>query len=276
MKIINPSAIFGTAERLDAFIKAAYKTIEHYAKTEVDAEAEKAQLFAIRNAVGQRMKTGHMVQATYQLQPKLPLSMENAKGNHFATILLRNDSDGLLIEKPKDAFGDYIPFTRGSKITVFFYTGNHQGYQFKTKIQRTADSNGHLYLVLAHSQAISSLPSRQHERTTVRIPCRFFRVQVQVSGQGKSAKRLVHAENVPIAGMISDISAGGLSIQTVSPLHSAEFAKIVFDAGFGERSVFATIVRTNRLKNSFAMHVRFVKATRKTINELHALVFGYA
>lgn len=275
LNIINPSTIFGDEKKLDNFMQAVYKNIEHNAKTEDTAEAEKTQLFAIREAAGQRMKTGRLIHSTHQLQSRLPISMQNNKGNHYSTILLKNDSSGMYIEKPKDAFGEYIPFKRGSKFTAFFYTGNHQGYQFKTKVLRSIEMNGKYYLLLAHSNAISSLPSRKHERVSSHINCRYNRVKVQVSGHGRNVKRNVQTDKAAYAGIITDISAGGLSIQTVSPLPAGEFIKISFDSGYGERIAWASIVRTNRLKNSFAMHVRFVKINQKTSNELQAIVFGY-
>ncbi|MBU0936404.1 MAG: PilZ domain-containing protein [Spirochaetes bacterium] len=275
LNIINPSTIFADSNKLDSFMQSVYKNIEHYAKTEDMAEEEKAQLFAIREAAGHRMKTGRIIHSTHQLKPKLPISMQNNKGNNYSTILLKNDSSGMFIEQPKDAFGDYIRFRRGAKLTTFFYTGNHQGYQFKTKVQRSVEINGRSYLILGHSSSISSLPSRKHERTAVHLACRYFRVQVQVSGHGKNTKRIVNTEKSAIAGIITDVSVGGLSIQTVTPLPAGEFIKIQFDAGFGDRIAWANIVRTNRLRNSFAMHVKFVKISRKTANELHALVFSY-
>jgi c-di-GMP-binding flagellar brake protein YcgR len=276
MNIINPSTIFGDEKKLDGFMQSVYKNIEHYAKTEDTAEAEKMQLFAIREAAGQRMKTGRVIHSTHQLQSKIPVSMQNSKGNHYSTILLKNDSSGMYIEKPKDAFGEYIPFRRGTKLTAFFYTGNHQGYQFKTKVHRNIDLNGKTYLLLGHSNSIASLPSRKHERTAVHLNCRYNRVKVQISGHGRSTKRNVQTEKATYAGIITDVSAGGLSIQTVSPLPAGEFLKISFDAGYGERIAWASVVRTHRLKNSFAMHVRFVKINQKTRNELQAIVFGYS
>lgn len=275
LNIINPSTIFASEGKIDGFLQSCYKYIEHNAKTEVIADAEKAQLFAIREALGRRMKAGRTIQSTHQLKPRMPMSMVTSRENHYSSILLRNDSAAMYVEQPRDAFGEPIHFRRRSKLTVFFYTGNHQGYQFRTRVQRSMELNGRQYIALGHTNSITPLPSRKHERASVHLNCRFYRVHVQASGSGKNARRSVQTERTAVAGIITDASAGGLSIQTVTPLHSGEFVKIQFDPGNGDRIAYATIVRTNRLRNSFAMHLRFVKIDQKTINELWTLVFGY-
>ncbi len=276
MGIINPQAIFGNAGRLDSFMKNAYKYIEKNAKTEDDAEMQKHQLFAVREIVGQRIQSGDALKSTRALEKQMPLSLVNNQDAHYPTVLIANEPEAMYVEAPHDAFGENIHFNRGAKLNVFFYTGNHAGYQFKTRTGSTVETNGRTLLALAHSDDVSPLPSRKHERTQARIPCRYFLVHVLLSGSGKSATKTIKTEKAAISSIIVDLSAGGMSLQTSSPVSAGDIIKIEFEIGNGMKAVFGSVIRVNRMKNGFAMHIRIIKITPKTRNEILAYVYNYS
>ncbi len=273
--VINPQTIFGNAASLDSFLKNAYKYIEKNAKTEADAEAQKSDLFSLREILGRRIRSGASMKSTRSLEKLMPLSLVNAQEAHFPTVLVANQPDALYVEAPRDAFGEYIHFTRSAKLNVFFYTGNHAGYQFKTRTGSTVETNGRSLLALSHSDDVTPLPSRNHDRTQTRIPCRYFLVHVLTSGNGRNATKTVKTEKAAISSLIVDISAGGMSMQTSSPVSAGDIIKIEFEIGRGMKAVFGTVIRVNRMKNGFAMHIRIIKIAPKTRNEILAYVYNY-
>jgi len=276
LNIVNPQTIFGNAGRLDAFLKNAYKYIEKNAKTEDEAETQKSELFSVREILGHRIQSGAALKSTRALGRNLPLSLVNNQEAHYPTVLIANEPEAMYIEAPRDAFGEYIHFGRGSKLNVFFYTGNHAGYQFKTRTGATVETNGRTLLAISHSDDVSPLPSRKHDRTQTRIPCRYFLVHVILGGSGRSATKTIKTEKAAVSSIIIDLSAGGMSMQTSSPVSAGDIIKIEFEIGKGMKAVFGSVIRVNRMKNGFAMHIRIIKITPKTRNEVLAYVYNYS
>jgi hypothetical protein len=271
----NPAAIFSNRAQLDSFMRSAFKYIERHADTEESAEQNKARLFSLREALGMRLSSGTPVRSTRKLQARTPLSIVTAKDTNYTSILATNESKALYVEPALDAFGQAIKFPWLSKLTVYFYTGNHIGYSFKTRSGGMINMDGRTLLALYHSDKVTPLPSRRNQRRESRLSCHFYLLHVRaVKDRGKIVKN-IQVEKAAVAGMLTDLSAGGVSMQTMSPVKSGEFVKLEFDVGNGNRIAYASVVRTNRLRNGTSMHLKFVKISRKTVNEILAYVYGY-
>ncbi len=271
----SPQAIFSSRPQLDAFIKSAFKYIERHADTEESAEELKGQLFSIREALQLRLSAGNLVRSTRQLKPKLPLSLVTHKEAHYASILALNEGKALYVEPALDAFGSPIRFSMGARLKVFFYSGNHVGYTFQTRSKGLVNVDGRQFLALAHSDSVKQLPTRRYQRKEARLSCRFYLVHVRAARDRGKIIKTVQVEKAAAPGIITDVSAGGLSMQTISPAHVGDFVKIEFDVGAGDRFAYASVVRVSRLRNGSSMHLKFVKVTKKTANEIRAYVYGY-
>lgn len=275
MGITNPQSVFGTREQLDTFLRNAFKYIERHADTEAEAEQHKHQLFVIREALGARLNAGTSVVSTKQLKQRTPISITTAKGSSYSSVLVINDDRFMYLEPALDAFGQPLRFARGSKLTLFFYVGNHVGYSVQVKSRGLMDMQGRELLVVSHSDRITPLPSRRNQRASVRIPARFYLVHVHAAKNKGKVVKTIQIEKAAVAGMILDISGGGLSMQTMSPANAGQFVKLEFDLGSGARMAYATVVRVSKTRNAAHMHVKFVKAGAKLINDIRSLVYGY-
>lgn len=271
----SPQTIFGSRTQIDSFMRNAFKYIERHADTDESAQSQKRMLFSIREALALRMHAGSPVRSTRQLAAKTPLSLVSARDAHYASILVDSDQRHLYVEPPVDAFGQVIRFGRGAKLSVYFYTGNHAGYSFTTHSAGMTDFGERRLLSLSHSDAIRPLPSRRNQRRDARLSCRFYLVHVQVGRDKGKTTKTVRSEKTAVAGIITNLSAGGLSLQTVSPVNAGDFIKLEFDLGTGTRQAFATVIRIGRLRNGASMHCRFVKVSTATVNEIMAFVYGY-
>jgi c-di-GMP-binding flagellar brake protein YcgR len=273
--VVSPNTIFGSKTQLDNFMKNSFKYIEQHAETEAMAEEQKHNLFAIREALGSRTSSGTSISSTRQLKSKTPLSIVTAKEAHYSSILIVNESRALYLEPALDAFGGPIRFPGGSKLTVYFYMGNHVGYSFQTRSKGMVDIDGRRFLSIAHSDKIKPLPARRNQRVELRISARYYLVHVSAAKDRGKVVKTVQVEKAAVAGIIVDLSGGGLSLQTISPSNAGEFVKLEFDLGSGSRSAFATVIRVSKTKSGALMHLKFVRISRKTVNEIRSVVYGY-
>jgi len=271
----SPGSIFGTKAQLDSFMRNVFKYIERHAETEELAEEQKRTLFAIRESLGARTSSGSSIRSTRQLKPKTPLSIVTAKEAHYSTILIVNESKAMYLEPPLDAFGQPIRIGFGSRLTAYFYSGAHIGYSFQSRSRGNVDIDGKKFLRITHSERIKPLPARRHQRSEVRISTRYYLVHVRAAKDKGKVIKTVQVEKAAVAGIITDISGGGMSVQTMSPANAGDFIKVEFDLGTGQRSAYASIVRVSRTRKGALMHLKFVKASQKTINEIRAVVYGY-
>ncbi|PKL24671.1 MAG: hypothetical protein CVV47_09565 [Spirochaetae bacterium HGW-Spirochaetae-3] len=271
----SPQTVFGSKAQLDSFMRNAFKYIERHAETEELAEEQKHRLFSIREALGARSNSGVAIRSTRQLKPKTPLSIVTAKESHYSSILVVNESKAMYLEPALDAFGSPIRFPLGAKLTLYFYSGSHVGYSFQSRSRGMVDIDGKKFLSVSHSDKIKPLPARRNQRSEVRITGRFYLVHVHAARDKGKVVKTVQVERAAVAGIITDLSGGGLSMQTMSPANAGEFVKIEFDLGSGALSAYATVIRVSKTRNSALMHMKFVRASRKTVNEIRAVVYGY-
>ena len=241
-----------------------------------------AMLFSARERVTHERAKGGAVRSTRQLGRGAPLTFIAPGEESYPSIILAVEPSGLAVEPVADSYGEAIRFKRGTKLTCFFYTKGHEGYQFATRVAGWEKIGSKDAMVLAHSEAVNALPARRHARREMKAPCTFYRVAVTAAKAGASVaknqqKSAAKVENTPYPGTIVDISAGGLGIQCVSPLQSGEFVKITFNPGSGAQAAFAKVIRMNRSKNvGGIMHVQFVKISRQSLNAILSFVYGYA
>ncbi|PKL07836.1 MAG: hypothetical protein CVV51_12045 [Spirochaetae bacterium HGW-Spirochaetae-7] len=271
----SPQAVFGNKSQLDSFMKNTFKYIEQHAETETLAEEQKHQLFAIREALGARVSSGAAVRSTRQLKARTPLSIVTSKEAHYSTVLVVNEPKALYLEPALDAFGSPIRFGFGTKLMLYFYSGNHVGYSFQTRSRGMSDIDGKRFLTVSHSDRIKPLPARRHQRSEVRISGRFYLMHVHAAKDKGKVVKTVQIERAAVAGIIIDLSGGGLSMQTMSPASPGEFVKVEFDLGIGPRMAYASVVRVSKTRNGSLMHMKFVRASRKTVNEIRSVVYGY-
>lgn len=275
LAVTSPQAVFGTKAQLDTFMRNAFKYIEQHADTEESAQEQKHQLFGLREALGARSSSGTAIRSTKQLKARTPLSIVTAKEAHYSSILVVNESRALYLEPALDAFGTPIRFPFGSRLMVYFYSGNHVGYSFQARSRGMVDIDGKKFLSISHSDKIKPLPARRHQRSEVHISGRFYLVHVRAAKDRGKVVKTVQVERAAVAGIITDLSGGGLSMQTMSPANAGEFVKLEFELDSGKISAYATVVRVSRTRTGALMHMKFVRASRKTINEIRAMVYGY-
>ena len=275
--LANPDFVFKNQARLDSFFKDAYRVIEKNSESESAAEDEKANLFAIRERFTQRAAAGRAVTSTRQLGRSTPISFIVRGEENYPSIIVAVEPGGLAVEPARDSYNEIIRLRRGTRLSCYFYGSGRQGYQFETRLIGWERIGAKEVMVLAHSEAVHALPARHHMRKEIKVPCSFFHIAVtqeKVMGKTKSHAKV---EELAFPGSIVDLSAGGLGIQTASPLPEGTFLKIVFDPGNGSLAAFGKVVRMSPLRTiGGTMHIQFVKISRRSLNAILSHVYGYS
>ncbi len=170
-----------------------------------------------------------------------------------------------------------------SKITIFVPGKAGVSYTFSGRIVRYDNSTARPSMLVSHTNSISVLHIRQLRRKTFKTPCIVSHVEVYDEVHGSKKSRVYKPTGQAGKGIMTDISAGGCSIfiplQAVSlpPFAEKQFINIEFQiTGKNTDTITGSVVKINkRDDNAYIMHIRFVRMSRKTQNEIFSFVYDY-
>jgi hypothetical protein len=97
---------------------------------------------------------------------------------------------------------------------------------------------------------------------------------VYVEGSGKKSRLVVDKRK--FSGNIADISIGGCSIKTNSPIKVGARIKVEYTQKENNVAALGQVLRINRTGVSNIVHVKFLRVTQKSMNLINAYVFEYA
>jgi hypothetical protein len=197
-----------------------------------------------------------------------------AKGETYPTRTLAIRNDRILVEAPKSALGDLVKFSRSVPITLSFYAKSSEGYKFQTSVLGTETTQQGPALVLAHSNSVSSLPTRRH-RGRRRESLLLFPGSGCPTEQGPFGSEGDDRGQPPRHGDDRRHIGGGCAVKSAAAL-KREFLKIEFEDFQGSPCGLRTH-RQNKQDGCVGgiMHIQFLKTTKKAINAINAIVYGY-
>lgn len=277
LNVTSPETTLMNQAKLDQFFKDVFRNIEKNSESEAAADERKAILLAIREGLAARGGGVKSVVSTRQLGRNTPLTFITQDEENYPTLVVAIEPQALAVEPVRDPYGEPIRFRRGSKLTCYFYGKEHQGFQFVTKVLGFSTIGARETLLLAHSDSVSALPARKHVRRETKSRCVFYPVVVTTTKVRGKTKTNARVEGISFPGTVTDISAGGMGIQTANPLPAGQFLKIELEAGSATHVAFGKVVRMNKLRGTAGMmHIQFVKISRRALNAVMSFVFGYA
>ncbi len=275
--LTNPERVMSNPAVLDKIFAKTYDRIERQAKSEAEAERDKTFLFSIRQSVEAAHSQSFQINTTRRIPSGYPATLKTETGEQYPTRLLGTKTERLLTEAPRNAVGSLLRFARGTHFTVSFYAKNNQGFTFETKALGSDEFEGSPVLVLSHSEHVTALPGRKHKRQPSHIAAGFSTAHIVELQEGKMIRKKLVVDEGNTNGIITDISAGGCALKSVSPIKTGEYLKIEF-TDTHERNLVALgrVVRTNKTGGiGGIMHIQFMKVPTKTSNAIQALVYGY-
>jgi hypothetical protein len=276
LKLSNPDHVLRNPEALEAFLRSVFQDIETHSESQAVADQKAATLFQIRERIELSRSGTARIESTHGLRSGTVVTCITADGDNYTSRIEAMSADGMACAIPLDGLGQELRFRRGSRLTVFFYTGNQNGFSFETKVSgytRLREGNA---MVLRHSERVKPLPVREHKRKSMNQPCDFTPVTIVMVKQGSKTTKKAVTGNRSIPGQITDISAGGLSLRSANPLESGEYLKIDFSGRSAKLSAIGRVVSLSRVKGSGGtMHVQYAKISRQDLNKVLSMVYGY-
>ena len=133
-------------------------------------------------------------------------------------------------------------------------------------------------MIIGHTDKITKLPNRSHERKAINLICLFSSVTAANIVNGKHTEHKFFPSGKYFEGEMLDISAGGCSITTRSPLGNGEYLliKCMLD-GKNEDSIIAKVVKRqpSDVAEKTTMHIQFAKIPRVSMNRVFTFIYNY-
>jgi len=267
--VIDPEKSINTPALLDRHFRRAYRLIEQTSGSDQNTQYKLSVLFSTRNVLENSIIGG--ISSTRDLKDDLTLTLNYGK-DKINVRLLNAKTDLLLVEAPKNVLGSQIKIPKGTRLSVLFFTKSNKGFSFETRVSGYSTVNGHATLQLAHSNQLRFLSQRRYRRRHAVIACLMFLVYVE--GSGKKQRLIVDKRR--LTGNIADISVGGCSIKTTTPVQVGARFKIEFTQGDDNVAALGQVLRINRTGANTIIHVKFLKVSQKSMNIINAFVYEYS
>jgi ribosomal 50S subunit-recycling heat shock protein len=267
--VLDPEKSLVTPALLDRHFKRAYRVIEQTSSSPNDSQRRHAVLFSTRNFLENSAIL--RLTSTHQIKEDTILTITHGRDKINVSVLVAK-GDFLVVETPKTILGSQVKISKGTKISVLFFTKSNKGFSFETRVTGYSTYHGHATMLLAHTNQLRFLSQRRFRRRQVVIACSMNLVYVE--GSGKKQRLVVDKRR--INGNITDISVGGCSIKAATPVQVGVRFKIEFTQSEKKVAALGQVLRTNRAGVVTIIHIKFLRVTQKSMNLINAFVYEYA
>jgi len=148
---------------------------------------------------------------------------------------------------------------------------NNKGFSFDTRVAGYSSSHGIPSLLLTHSNQMRFLSQRRFRRRQTDIDCNCNLVYVE--GEGRKQRLIVDKHK--FIGKFADISVGGCSLKAKVQVQVGAKLKIEFAQGRANVAALGQVLRSNRTGLATILHIKFLKASRKSMNLINAYVYEF-
>lgn len=277
--VSKPFALLSNTSTLNNTLGKAVRDADHLLGSNLQKENRKLQIYRIKQRIERVAGKYGRITSTrdFNLNDKITFELEN--GYRYNSVITANLKEFFCAQIPADKHGDEIRWKKGTKIKIYLWGTGGAEFSFISKTLGYNSIKGYSSILLSHSQKINHAHQRKFRRKILNRPCYFFPIKIIESGYGrKVTKEAVILKNQGHLGTIMDVSAGGCSISSNSPLRRGELLKIEFETTHGNSVVaFGKVINmrlTGRKKG--IMHIMFTKASGKNLNIINAYVYDFA
>ncbi len=278
-KVRQPMLIYTSAGLLDDVLRKGLYSVQRRTNlTEEQKERETTLIFEIKQLIEKNSRKKIGIKTTHLIKPGQIIEFSPEHGGSYPSKVLSNLKDMLACLVPRDGAGNELRWKRGTKLRVSFWRDNDAGYSFLTKVLGYNVVKGLPAVFIQHSKTLRREQKRRFKRKILERPCFFYPISIVEMGTGrKKTKRAVIHNNRKSLGTVLDISAGGCSIRSLTPLQRGSLIKIDFEI---ERNTpiiaFGKVrrVRTEKVKGGI-MHIMFTRVSRKNLNQIYTYVYNF-
>jgi c-di-GMP-binding flagellar brake protein YcgR len=268
-QVIDPQRSINTPSLLDRHFRRAYRVIEQTHGHENETQHKLAVLFSTRNIIENSVLEG--LTSTRQIKDDTKFSIV-ANKDKIDVHVISTKGDNIDVESPKNVLGSQIKIQRGTKLTVLFFDKSNKGFSFETRVTGYSTRQGHPTMQMAHSNQLRFLSQRRFRRKQASVSSSMYLVIVEGSGK----KQRLIADKRKLQGNIADISVGGCSIKTMTPIQVGARFKIEFLLCDVNLAALGQVLRTNRTGANTIIHIKFLKLSQKSMNVINSFVYEYS
>jgi c-di-GMP-binding flagellar brake protein YcgR len=268
-QVADPQKSINTPDLLDRHFRRAFRILDQVQGHEIETQRKLGVLFSTRNILENSMLSG--MTSTRQIKDETNFTIV-ANKDKIDVHLISAKGDYLDVEAPKNVLGSQIKIQRGTRLNVLFFNKSNKGFAFETRVIGYSSKQSHPTMQLAHSNQLRFLSQRRFRRRQASINCSLFLVIIEGSGK----KQRLIADKRKLQGNIADISMGGCSIKMMSPVQVGARFKIEFLLSDMNLAALGQVLRTNRAGGNTIIHIKFLKASQKTMNLINSYVYEYS
>lgn len=274
--ITYPYNLYKNTPLLDQTLGRAMKELEESSMSDEAKALQKQSLFRIKQIIELKSQKKNSLSSSKQLKVNQPLVLAPTFGGRYKSRVVSVLPEALSVEAPMRPDGKLVISKRGQVMTVYFWKESGSAYTFSTKVSGFKPLGSVQTMMLQHVNRIEQSQQRRYRRKEVDKPAYYFRVNVIESGRGrKKKKEAVLDSQVRNLGTLLEISAGGCSIKTTTPLQKGDLIKVQFEPVRKHQiAAFGKVRQISRRKPvGYIMHVMFTKVSRQHLNDINEYVY---
>jgi c-di-GMP-binding flagellar brake protein YcgR len=279
-KVKQPFLVFSSPGLLDDVLKKGLYSLDNArGMAEGERERRKAILFQTKQIMESSARKSISVKSTHFMKPGQSLTLTVENGGAFPSKVVSNMKDFLTVAAPPAAAQGNTRWTRGTRLSVYFWRENDAGYSFASKILGYDTVKGVQCILIQHGKALRRQQRRRNRRKPIMRPCFYYPIRIEESGQGRKATRKAVVENrLGALGTVVDLSGGGCAVQTLTPMDPGKLIMIEFDIDKkAPIRAFGKVKRVRRMKSrGGVMHVMFTNVTRQYLNRIFEFVYDFS
>jgi len=268
-QVVDPQRSIITPALLDRHFRRAYRVLDQSHGHENETQHKIWVLFSTRNIIENSVLEG--LTSTRQIRDDTKFTIVANKDKIEVTVI-STKGENIDVEAPKTVLGSQIKIPKGTKLNVLFFDKSNKGFSFETRVTGYTTRQGHPTMQIAHSNQLRFLSQRRFRRKQTSVACSMFLVIVEGSGK----KQRLIADKRKLQGTIADISVGGCSIKTMTPIQVGARFKIEFMLCDLNLVALGQVLRTNRTGGNTIIHMKFLKLTQKSMNVINSFVYEYS
>ena len=277
LKIQTPSVLFTNGRFLNNTLKQLLVKIEGSSYPETTKEALKAELFEIKARITHENPALKTAISTKSMPMNQEVTLYSKSYPPFRSEMTGKTTEVLAINLPRDSQGEWIQYKTGTPIKVRYIRDEDKVFSFVSTIRDIREIEGIMKLLLPHTSEVKRVQLRKSPRKEFHRSTFFYKVDVTTDGKGrKEVRKAVVDKNRRFSGNMEDISAGGCSLFTRSPLQVGSLIMLTFDISKGTAvNVFGKVRNLRREKSGTLMHLMFTRVSTKHLNEIRSFIYGF-
>ncbi len=278
-QVKNPYAMLENPAVLDNYLSKAIAGIDKQASSDSNKEAQKHTLYQIKQIIERNGQRAGSYTSSRQLSVNQNIAVSEDGNDRHQSRVISILKESLAIEVPIGDSGNQLRWKKWTRIKVYFWKDNGEGFSFVTKIIGYNSIKGVSSAFLQHSNRIEKSKQRRHRRRALDRPCYFYPVRIVTTGTGKKQTKKAFVETQRGAlGTVIEVSAGGCSIRASRSLAQGALAKLEFETNRGEPvSSYGKVVHTRKEDIiGYIMHIMFTRVSRKNLNSINSFVYDFS